>query len=151
MGRGGRNLKLIKISSSYLRQAGARLEDAEEALGKFNAYALRLSQECVELSLKAVLKLVGIEYPKKHDVSDVLLEVKNRFPEWFRKELDFMAEASRKLAKKREVSMYGDEESFLSPDEVTSVEEARRAVEWARKIHRLCKKLLLEMRRRRRI
>jgi HEPN domain-containing protein len=35
----------------------------------------------VELSLKAALKIVAVEYPKKHDVSDVLIQVRNRFPE----------------------------------------------------------------------
>jgi HEPN domain-containing protein len=43
---------------------------------------VRLSQECVELSLKAVLKAVGIEYPKIHDVSDILIDFVDRFPEW---------------------------------------------------------------------
>jgi len=136
-------LKLVSVARSYLRQAEARLKDAEEALAEgLNAYALRLSQECVEMSLKAALKLVGIEYPKKHDVSDVLVEVRGRFPKWFQDELSFLADASRKLAKKREVSMYGDEESFLSPDELISFEEAQRAVEWAKKAHELCKQLL---------
>jgi len=136
-------LKLLDIAKSYLKQANARLRDAEEASAEnLNAYALRLSQECVELSLKAALKLVGIEYPKKHDVSDVLIEVKDRFPEWFQKEIRFLADVSRKLAKKREISMYGDEESFLSPDEAISCEEALKAVEWAKKTHELCKNLL---------
>jgi len=111
-------LKLLKIAKSYLRQAKARLEDAKDAVSELNnPYAVRLSQECVELSLKAVLKAVGIEYPKVHDVSDVLLEVKDRFPGWFRAEIDFLCESSRILVKKRELSLYGGEEAFLVPDE----------------------------------
>lgn len=139
-------MKLIRIAEAFLRQAGARLRDAQQALEEaLNAYSLRLSQECVELSLKAALKIVGIEYPKKHDVSDVLLEVKDRFPRWFQAEVVFLAQASRKLAKMREVSMYGDEEALLSPDEVVSREEAERAVEWARKAHEMCSELLTEI------
>lgn len=62
-------MKLLKIAKSYLRQAEARLRDAIDAFSESNyPYAVRLSQECVELSLKAVLKAVGIEYPKIHDV-----------------------------------------------------------------------------------
>lgn len=65
-------LKLLKIAKSYLHQAEARLNDAKDALLEANyPYAVRLSQECVELSLKASLKIVGIEYPKVHDVSDI--------------------------------------------------------------------------------
>ncbi|RLI23707.1 hypothetical protein DRO58_08680, partial [Candidatus Bathyarchaeota archaeon] len=60
-------MRLLKVAKSYLRQAKARLEDAKEAFLESNyPYAVRLSQECVELSLKAVLKAVGIEYPKIH-------------------------------------------------------------------------------------
>jgi len=77
-------LQLLRIARSYLRQAEARLEDARDALSEGNyPYAVRLSQECVELSLKAALKAVGIDYPKVHDVSDVLEVVSERFPEWF--------------------------------------------------------------------
>jgi len=133
------------VARSYLRHAEARLRDAREALAEgLYPYALRLSQECVELSLKAALRIVGIEYPKKHDVSDVLVMAKERFPEWFREEIDFLADTSRVLAKKREVSMYGDEALMLSPDEVVSREEARVAVESAEKTYRLCRRLLNE-------
>lgn len=139
-------MKLMDIAKSYLKQANARLKDAEEALREgLNPYALRLSQECVELSLKAALKIVAIEYPKKHDVSDVLIQVRDRFPEWFQREIDFMANTSRTLAKKRSISMYGDETFTLSPEELVSGEEARIAVENAKKTYSLCRKLLDEL------
>ena len=55
-------MNLVKLARSYLRQAKSRLKDAGEALIDENfPYALRLSQECVELSLKSSLRLVGIE------------------------------------------------------------------------------------------
>jgi HEPN domain-containing protein len=108
-------MKILEIARSYLKQAEARLKDAEEALEEgLYPYALRLSQECVELSLKASLKLVAIEYPKKHDVSDILISVKNRFPEWFQNEISFLANTSKTLSKKREISMYGNEELVLT-------------------------------------
>ncbi|MBS7645703.1 HEPN domain-containing protein [Candidatus Bathyarchaeota archaeon] len=67
-----------------LEQAYSRLKTARIALKDGNhAYTVRSSQECVELSLKAALRLVGVEYPKKHDVSRVLLMNKEKFPEWF--------------------------------------------------------------------
>jgi Uncharacterized conserved protein related to C-terminal domain of eukaryotic chaperone, SACSIN len=136
-------MKIVEIAKSFLKQAEARLKDAEEALEEeLYAYALRLSQECVELSLKASLKIVAIEYPKKHDVSDVLISVKNRFPEWFQNEISFLANTSKTLSKKREISMYGNEELGLAPDELISKEEAKNAVEMAKKVYSLCKKLI---------
>lgn len=107
-------------------------------------YALRLSQECVELSLKAALRLVGIEYPKVHDVSDVLLDYRERFPPWFAREAEFMAEASSSLAAKRELALYGGEEAILTPEDLVSKAEAERAVEQAGKVYELCSKLLSE-------
>jgi len=137
---------LLKVARSYLRQAKARLEDAKEALPEANhPYAVRLSQECVELSLKAVLKAVGIEYPKIHDVSDMLMEVRERFPEWFRAEVDFLRESSKILVKKREISLYGGEEAFLSPDEVIDKNDAEDAIMRAEKTYKLCEDLLTEL------
>ena len=137
---------MLKVAHAYLRQAKARLEDAVEAVPEANyPYAVRLSQECVELSLKAVLKAVAIEYPKIHEVSDILLEVKERFPAWFRVETDFLSESSKILVKKREPSLYGGEEAFLSPDEVIDKEDAEDAVTRAGKTYNLCEKLLTEL------
>ncbi|MCX8183034.1 MAG: HEPN domain-containing protein [Crenarchaeota archaeon] len=139
-------MRLLRIAQSYLKQAGARLSDAEDACREGNhPYAVRLSQECVELSLKAVLKAVGIEYPKVHDVSSILLSVEQRFPEWFREELQYLSESSKILVKKREASFYGGEETFLSPDEVIGEEDARDAVDRAMKAFSLCKKLVEEL------
>ncbi|MBS7626803.1 HEPN domain-containing protein [Candidatus Bathyarchaeota archaeon] len=136
--------RMFKIAAAYLQQARSRLKDAAGALKDGNyPYSLRLSQECVELSLKASLKLVGIEYPKVHDVSDVLLRVKERFPEWFKEELEDMCEASKVLASKREIAFYGSEEEYLSPEEIIGGREAESAVSKAEKTHRLCEKLLL--------
>jgi len=136
-------LKMVKIALAYLRQAQARLDNARNALKNKNyPYTVRLSQECVELCLKAVLKAVGIEYPKIHDVSDVLMEVKPRFPAWFQSEMNFMAESSKILVKKREPSLYGGEEAFLSPDEVINRADAKDALERAEKTFELCHKLL---------
>ena len=127
-------MKLIKIAEAYLRQAGARLKDAEEAYPEKNyPYAVRLSQECVELCLKAALKAVGIEYPKIHDVSDVLTEVKHRFPAWFQAEMNFLYESSKILVKKREPSLYGSEEEILSPEDVMSQNDAGDALKRPRK------------------
>jgi HEPN domain-containing protein len=141
-------LKLIKVALAYLRQAKARLEDAEDAVEEKNyPYAVRLGQECVELCLKAVLKAVGIEYPKVHDVSDVLVDVKNRFPAWFREEIDYMSESSKILVKKREPSLYGAEEALLSPYEVISGTDADDAVKRAGRTFQLCNKLIKQLER----
>ncbi|MEM4186250.1 MAG: HEPN domain-containing protein [Candidatus Caldarchaeum sp.] len=142
-GGGVHALNLAKIAKAYIRQAGDRLDDAKRALERGNyPYTLRLSQECVELCLKAALKTIGVEYPKIHDVSDVLLEYRDRFPAWFAYEVEFLANASRSLAAKREVSFYGGEEALLSPDDLVDRKDAEQAIEQASKTYELITRLL---------
>ncbi len=141
-----RKLKSLKIAQSFLRQSKARLEDALDAEEDKNyAYAVRLSQECVEISLKAVLNAVGIEYPKIHEISDIFPKITNRFPDWFRDEIDFLRESSKLLFKKREPSLYGDEDTLLPPDEIMSKEDATDATERAKKVFSLCQRLVDEL------
>jgi len=139
-------LRSLKVAKSYLRQAKARLEDAVDALQEKNhPYAVRLSQECAELSLKAVLRAVGIEYPRVHEVSDVFPEIQDRFPDWFKVEIDFLRESSRTLFKKREPSLYGDEAGTLSPDEVMSSDDAEDGIDRAKRTYELCRKLVSQL------
>lgn len=139
-------MRYIRVAKSYLRQAKARLDDANDALREENhPYAVRLSQECVELSMKAVLKAVGIEYPKIHDVSDIFPEIRDRFPDWFKTEIDFLSESSKLLFKKREPSLYGDEEALIPPNEVMSENDAEDATNRAERTYNLCEKLILEL------
>jgi len=99
---------------------------------------VRLSQEYVEMSLKAV----GIECPKVHAASDVLIDVKEKFSKWFRAELEFLRQSSRALAKKGEVSLYGGGESFLSSEEVISKADAEDTVKRADKTYELYGRLI---------
>jgi len=136
-------MNLLKLAGSYLRQAKSRLKDADRALNHRNfPYALRLSQECIELSLKASLRLAGIEYPKVHDVSDVLLSVKDRFPAWFAEKVDNMAKVSTSITMKRELAFCGAEDEMVSPEEAISRRDAKQAVEDAEQVHKMCRRLL---------
>ena len=139
-------MRSLKIARSYLRQASARLGDAADAARKGNhPYAVRLSQECVELSLKAALRAVQIDYPRTHEVSFILNETRERFPEWFRSEIGFLRQTSRLLYAKREPSLYGNEAADLSPDEVMGRQDAEDGVKRARKTHKTCLRLVKEL------
>jgi HEPN domain-containing protein len=119
------------------------LDDAVDAEKDGNyAYALRLSQECVELCVKASLRSVGVEYPKQHEVSDLLETFSGRFPPWFAGEIPFLAAASSSLFKKRELAFYGGEDTALPPQKVISEEDGRNAVESAKRVFGDCGKLL---------
>jgi len=134
-------LRMREMARDYLRRAEARLFAAEEALKRgYYPDAVRYSQECVELSLKACLRLAGVEYPKVHDVGDVLRAEGERFPEWFRSHLDRLAQISGDLAEKRSPSMYGIEASGRGPEELFDKQDAEEALRDARFFHDLARR-----------
>ncbi|NHV99101.1 MAG: HEPN domain-containing protein [Thaumarchaeota archaeon] len=132
------------MARGYLDDAEYSLYEAEEALAKKMYHrTVRRAQESVELSLKAVLRLLGVEYPREHDVSDALAEIARIrvLPDWFRFELETISIASKRLAGERGPAFYGDENAFIPPRELYSREDAEKAIDSARKIHELSKKL----------
>ncbi len=70
------------LAQSYLVKAVKRLPILQLLIDQ-DAYSdvVRESQEIVELALKGLLRQVGIEPPKQHDVSDLILGAMERFPE----------------------------------------------------------------------
>lgn len=137
-------MRTVDMAKAMLEQAAQRLEAVRMALSmKGYAYAVRSAQECVELSLKAALRLVGVEYPKKHDVSKVLLIERRRFPPWFN--VEEFAEVCRSLAEKREPAMYGDELRMIPSTELFTEQDAVAALNQAARICSSCLKLLNEL------
>jgi HEPN domain-containing protein len=123
------------MARGILSQARRRLSTAKvEATSGSQAYAVRAAQECTELSLKAALRLVGIEYPKKHDVAGVLLSSRKRFPDWFG--VEEKARISTWLAERREAAMYGDELKGKGPDDMFTRKEAMIALRYASQVYR---------------
>jgi len=138
-------VKGLDIAEAMLQQARDRLSTAERAISSGNySYAVRSSQECVELSLKAALRAVAVEYPKKHDVSRVLLRVKGRFPAWFA--VDEFVRTGRELLELREPAMYGDEVRMISPSALFRKEQADDVFQKARKTHEACQALIRDLR-----
>jgi HEPN domain-containing protein len=131
------------MAESYLSEAEIRLQTAKDAVAaKHFSFAVRQSQECVELSLKGVLRSVGIEPPKWHDVGIVLRKESTRFPQWFRESVDQLSLISRQLAGERQRSMYGDSDLDLSSEELYTEFDAREAVRDAEVVHSICRKMV---------
>lgn len=127
------------MAASYLEQASARLRSTKRALKEGNyPYTVRQAQECIELSLKGILRLYGIEYPREHNVKEVLIQVADRFPAWFRRHVDKFAEISARMAAERGPSMYGDEEKGIPPSQLFGRDRAAAAVGEAEMVHRNC-------------
>jgi HEPN domain-containing protein len=138
-------LDSYELARSNVRQAEDRLTTARIALERGNyPYAVRQAQECVELSLKACLRLVGIEPPKWHDVGPVIRRERENFPEWFKEHVERIVSISRSLRKERELAMYGDEESKIPPEELYTRFDAENAIEDAGFVLEIARRLLRE-------
>ncbi len=138
-----------EMARAYIEEAERRLRTARMALeeGAY-AYCIRQSQEAVELLLKAALRLVGVEPPKWHDVGPVLVEYRDRFPEWFQEMIPELAAISRWLRREREPSMYGDEELGIPPTRLYTRPYAQKALESAHLVYNAVKRLLEEAEKR---
>ena len=136
-------MKTLDMAKAMLRQAADRLVTAEAAYSNGNyPYAIRSAQECVELTLKATLRAVGVEYPKKHDVSRVLLRVRDRLPPSF--PADDFARISKNLVELREPAMYGDELRMISSSVLFGEKQAGEVLGKARKVHETCAAFIRE-------
>jgi len=143
-------MRSMEMAMDYIGRAYRTLIEARNALN-YGDYPLtvRRAQEAVELSLKAALRLLAVEYPREHDLRDVLLEVAEtrELPQWFRDELGFMGSVSSDLARKRGLAFYGDEAALKPPSSLFSVEEASRALRDAERVYDNCRRLIEMVRR----
>ncbi len=115
------------LAASYLTKATKRLRILDVLLEE-EAFSdvVREAQEIVELALKGMLRYVGIEPPKWHDVSWPLVASADRFQPEVRQDLERLAAISRWLRKEREFSFYGDVD-FIPTEQYTR-EDAERAM-----------------------
>ena len=116
-----------RLAVDYLKRAKIRLEVLEVLYEKGDyPDVVREAQEVVELALKAVLRLIGVEVPKVHDVGKILGKYEDLLPEELRQNLKKIATISKRLRKERELSFYGAED-FIPLEEYTA-EEALQAI-----------------------
>jgi len=119
------------LAADYVRRAAIRLKALQVLFDAASwADVVRESQETVELALKGLLRFYGIEPPRIHDVSAVLLAERDRFPEALLPHLEELARISRSLRRDRELAFYGAED--LTPSGFYAREDAERAMNAAR-------------------
>lgn len=115
------------LAHSYLRKSIVRLEVLDLFLKRQDySDVIREAQEIIELCLKGMLRYVGIEPPKFHDVGPLLLEHHKRFKGIPLRDIRKMADISKRLRKERELAFYGDID-FI-PTEEYSDKDAKKAI-----------------------
>lgn len=117
-----------ELARSYFLRARKRWL-ALQTLMQAEAYpdVVREAQELVELVLKGMLRWVGVDPPKWHDVGSILLEQAAKFPPALQAELLVLARISQRLRRDREVAFYG--EIDLIPEQVFDQAAAQQALD----------------------
>ena len=122
-----------ELARDYVKRSAIRLV-ALEVLYEAESWAdvVRESQEIVELALKGLLRACGVEPPRVHDVSDILLAEIDRLPRELASRTPHLAEISRQLRRDRELAFYGAED--LTPSGFYTEDDADRARTAAREV-----------------
>lgn len=125
-------MRNLELARDYVRRAEVRLR-ALDLFFEAESWAdvVRESQEVVELTLKALLRAVGVDPPRIHDVSDVLLAERDRLPAALDQQAEELAAISKQLRRDRELAFYGAED--LTPTDFYSPADATRAMDGAQR------------------
>jgi len=85
-----------------IRSAEREFRNAVTCLGNGDYVGLlKYLQECMEYAVKAVLIAYGMDYPKIHAVGRFLNEIREKYPKWFLKQMQAVAEVTDNLARGR--------------------------------------------------
>jgi HEPN domain-containing protein len=136
-------LNNVTLAQSYLKKALVRLKTLELLIAEA-AYSdvVREAQEAVELALKGILRQIGVEPPKQHDVGYLIIEYSELLPDEVAGQTGKLAEISRWLRKEREFAFYGDID-FI-PTAEYSLSDAERALHDARIVVRAAQAVIPE-------
>jgi len=124
----------IKSAEREFRNAVRCLDD-KDYVG-----SLKYLQECMEYAVKAVLIAYGIDYPKIHAVGRFLYEIKEKYPRWFLKQMQAVAEVTDSLARGRPRFRYPYEHP---PEQYETV--AKETLPKVKKALENCRKLIKQL------
>jgi len=123
----------VQLGESYVQRARGRLPFLRQMqAASLHADVVRESQEIVELALKGLARIVGLDVPKQHDIGKLLDKERNRLPASVVAELSDIRRISKRLRRERELAFYGDED-FI-PSEEYDADDSHDAIEQAERI-----------------
>lgn len=135
-------MKSVDLAISGVKRAARWLQGARRALDdKRWDDVVFSSQMAVELSAKAILLSLGIEFPSEHDVGGIFIQLADRddLPRWFRTETKHVSNIISELAKLRGMAGYGFDKAS---DPNYFRDYAPEALRSAERVYEACVRLL---------
>ena len=138
-------MKSTNMAKDYAERAQWSLKEAEDAVrnGK-NAVCVRRSQEALELSTKAVLRRLAIEYPREHDVSEAVNTAAARLPPYLADHVEELKKMLTELARVRGPAFYGYEAEGIPASQAFTQEYSSKTLEKTRLLVELCVRFATE-------
>jgi len=133
----------LTVSQGALARAERWYQSAERALDdKRWDDVIYSCQMAIEQVIKGILILFGIEYPKKHDISEIYLSLKMEdVPKWFSDKMTYHAKILKILIEKRSDAAYG----YIEGKDINDFrDDAGNFIKIAKEILDDCKKLILD-------
>ncbi len=131
-----RETEKMEMAKSWLKRASNKKYEAKEQLKKFNyPESISASQECIELSIKAIFLLLQKKCPKRHEFKEEEFRViLNKIPDRL-KHLDFpkLYLYSKFWFTFYTIAKYGLENIGIGPEKLFEKEEAELALKHADK------------------
>ena len=122
----------VEYAKGLVDQAHTHLQTARTCLKNFDyPECVQAAQKCVELCVKAALKALTGDFPRRHHVADELAKYVDKLPEHVKRKLPRIAFASWQLNLWRSPSTYGYDLPQVPPDKLFGKEEAELAVSYA--------------------
>lgn len=136
------------LCRDYLDRASNSLREAEDSSKRYDwPLCVLRSAECVEFSLKAILRLIASDYKREHDVSGVMINAYDKFPEWFKIKVPRISFVSRVFTQISLTAKYGDELLKASPKIIFEQPEAQAYFGIAKQIYFDCSRLFWEVKK----
>ncbi len=134
-------MKNRSLIDDHVKRGSMRLKALETlfAQGAF-ADVVGESQEVVELVGKALIRFLGAEPARVHDVGAQLTELRDRVGKKLQPGLDDLIAVSRELRRDRELAFYGTED--LTPSEFYSKRDAEQAMGFAKRSVKFVKEMV---------
>jgi len=126
--------KSMKMAESFMDRASNKLLEAREHLKRGTwSESISSSQECIELSIKAIFLLLKREYPKKHGFTEKEFEeiLENLSLQFERSELPKLYLYLKFWSHFYQVAKYGLEELGVGANRLFEKEEAELALKHA--------------------
>ncbi|MBA7591336.1 hypothetical protein ES708_33490 [subsurface metagenome] len=134
------------VSQDFLDRAYTSFREAESCSKRFDwPLCILRSAECVEFSVKAILRTVVGDYEREHDVSGDLINAYDRFPEWFKEKVPRISLMSRLFTLLSLRAKYGDELLQVSPKKIFEQPEAQVYLDVAKQVYFDCNRLFREI------